>query len=475
MKSLRIGGKLRRLRQEQRLSQAQMASELGISPSYLNLIESNQRPVTVTVLLKLAERFQVDLASLGGEADERMQTDLMEALSDPLFEAADVKASDVRELVAQLPAMGRAFVTLYNAYRRGPQPTLLEDGGPDGESASGAIPSEEVSEFIQRRSNYFPQLEEAADLLWVENGLALFTLQQDLVKVLNTRYAVDVEIVDADRMPGLLRQYNPLNRRLLLSELLPLPSRTFQLAHQIAFLGFRRDIETIAFGGKFTSPESEKLAASALANYFAAAVMAPYSRFLEAARATRYDLSILQKRFGLSFEQVCHRLTTLRGPGAEGIPFHLIRVDSAGNISKRFSASGIQIARFGAACPRWNVYDAFATPGMLRVQLSRMPDGQEFFCVARTVTPAGRAIVRGGLPQRSGMLAIGLGCALNYAREMVYADGLNIDDPQIITPIGVSCRTCSRADCSDRAMPALSQRLTLDENKRGLSTYSVAG
>jgi predicted transcriptional regulator/transcriptional regulator with XRE-family HTH domain len=475
MKSLRIGGKLRRLRQEKRLSQAQMAAELAISPSYLNLIESNQRPVTVTVLLRLAEKFQIDLASLGGEPDDRLQTDLMEALSDPIFEAADIKASDVKELVAQLPALGAAFTTLYNAYRRGPQPTPLEDGGPDGESASGAIPSEEVSEFIQRRSNYFPQLEEAADLLWVENGLALFTLQQDLVKVLNTRYAVDVEIVDADRMPGLLRQYNPLNRRLLLSELLPLSSRTFQLAHQIAFLGFRRDIETIVFGGKFTSPDSEKLAASALANYFAAAVMAPYPRFLEAARATRYDLSILQRRFGLSFEQVCHRLTTLRGPGAEGVPFHLIRVDGAGNISKRFSASGIQIARFGAACPRWNVYDAFATPGMLRVQVSKMPDNSAFFCVARTLTPAGRAVVRGGLPQRAGTLAIGLGCALSHAREIVYADGLNLDDPQIVTPIGVSCRTCPRNDCSDRAMPALAQRLALDENKRGLSTYSVAG
>lgn len=474
MKSLRIGGRVRRLRQDKRLSQSQMAAELGISPSYLNLIESNQRPVTVTVLLRLAEKFQIDLAALGGEDDERLQGDLMEALSDPVFEAADVKASDVRELVTALPAMGKAFLALYDAYRRGPSPNLPAGADPDAEPV-GAIPSEEVTEFLQRRGNYFPELEEAADLLWVENGLALFTLQQDLVKVLNTRYAVDVEIVDAERMPGLLRQYNPLNRRLLLSELLPLPSRTFQLAHQIAFLGFRRDIETVVFGGKFTSPEADKLAASALANYFAAAVMAPYSRFFEAARATRYDLGILQKRFGLSFEQVCHRLTTLRGPGAEGIPFHLIRVDSAGNISKRFSSSGIQIARFGAACPRWNVYDAFATPGMLRVQVSRMPDGQSFFCVARTVSPAGRAVMRGGLPQRVGMLSIGLGCSLSHAREMVYADGLNLDDPQIITPIGVSCRACPRTDCSDRAVPALAQRLVIDENTRGLSTYSVAG
>jgi predicted transcriptional regulator/transcriptional regulator with XRE-family HTH domain len=475
MKAIRIGGKLRRLRQEQRLSQAQMAVELGISPSYLNLIESNQRPVTVTVLLKLAERFQIDLAALGGESDERLHSDLMEALSDPVFEAADVKASDVKELVAQLPAMGRAFVALYQAYRHGGSGDAGFGDDPDAESLSSALPSEEVTEFIQRRRNHFPELEAAAENLWLENGLALFTLQQDLVKVLNARFAVDVEIAPADAMQGLLRHYNPLARRLLLSELLPLSSRTFQLAHQIGFLGYRKEIEQAVSGGKSSSPEADALAASALANYFAGAVMAPYDRFYEAARATRYDLDTLQRRFGLSFEQVCHRLTTLQRPGKEGIPFHLIRVDIAGNISKRFSLSGIHIARFGAACPRWNVYDAFATPGMLRVQVSRMPDGGAFFCVARTVRPAGRAVVRGGLPQRAGTLAIGLGTALNHGREIVYADGLNLDDPQIVTPIGVSCRTCPRTDCSDRAMPALAQRLVIDENKRGLSTYSVTG
>lgn len=475
MKSLRIGGKIRRLRQERRLSQAQMATELAISPSYLNLIESNQRPVTVPVLLRLAEKFQVDLASLGGEGDEQLQTDLMEALSDPVFEAADVKASDVKELVAQLPAMGRAFLGLYQAYRRGGAGDSRFGDEADGDGGIHALPSEEVTEFLQRRRNHFAELEEAAEQLWQENGLALLTLQQDLVKVLNMRFAVDVEIASVDAMQGLLRHYNPLTRRLMLSELLPLPSRTFQLAHQIAFLGYRKEIDQAVSGGKSSSPEADALAASALANYFAAAVMAPYDRFLEAARSTRYAIDILQHRFGLSFEQVCHRLTTLQRPGNEGIPFHLIRVDIAGNISKRFSLSGIQIARFGAACPRWNVYDAFATPGMLRVQVSKMPDGASFFCVARTLTPAGRSFVRGGMPQRAGTLAIGLGTAISHAREIVYADGLNLDDPQVVTPIGVSCRICPRTDCADRAMPALAQRLSIDENKRGLSTYSMGG
>jgi len=471
MRAARIGGKLRRLRQDHRFTQAQMAAELNISPSYLNLLESNQRPVTVNVLLRLAERFQVDLRTLGGDDDARLTSDLMEVLADPLFEGQDVKASDVRDLVSTLPSVGRALVTLYHAYQRGGAAQIADSDDMEGEGQPAALPSEEVTDFLQRRGNHFPELEDCAETLWVENGLALLTLQQDLVKVLNQRFAVDVDIAPAASMQGLLRNYNPLTRRLVLSELLPIASRTFQLAHQIAFLGFRREIETIISGGKFSTAEADSLARSALANYFAGAVMAPYGRFLEAARSTRYDLDILQNRFGISFEQACHRLTTLRRPGSEGIPFHLIRVDIAGNISKRFSASGIHIARFGAACPRWNVYDAFATPGMLRVQVSAMPEGQSFFCVARTISTAGRQISRGGLPNRVGQLAIGLGCAVVHARDIIYADGLNLDDPQIVTPIGVSCRTCPRIDCADRAMPSRAQKLEIDENRRGMSTY----
>jgi len=468
----RIGGRLRRLRQDKKLTQAQMAVALGISPSYLNLLESNQRPVTVNVLLRLADKFQMDLAALVGEDEERLASDLMEALSDPLFDGQDLKASDARDLAANLPAVARALLSVYQAYRRGtpaPEPAdALEI-----ETPFAGAPSEEVSEFLQARLNHFPPLEEAAEGLWLEHGLALLSLQQDLVKALAQRYAVDVEIAPAEAMPGLLRHYNPMNRRLMLSEMLPGPSRTFQLAHQIAFLGARREIEALVSGGKFTSAEADALARSALANYFAGAVMAPYARFHAAARAARYDVDVLRNRFGLSFEQTCHRLTTLRRPGQEGVPFHLTRVDIAGNISKRFSASGIHIARFGAACPRWNVYDAFATPGMLRVQVSQMPDGERYFCIAKTIeAPAVQP--RGGLLHRTSKLAIGLGCHVSHARELVYSDGVPLDDAALTTPIGVSCRSCPRTNCSDRAMPALAQRLEIDENKRGLSTYATS-
>ena len=253
-----------------------------------------------------------------------------------------MKTSDVRDLVSGLPAVAHAVVDLYEAFRRRVSVlgSNVEAGEDASESGAAGLPSEEITEFLQRRLNHFPQLEEAAEALWVEHGLSLHTLHQDLIKLLSQRFAVDVEIAPSDRMRGELRRYNPLNRRLELSEMLALPSRTFQLAHQLAFLALRSEIEAIVSAGKFLTPEADALARSALANYFAAALLMPYGRFLAAARQTRYDINVLQHRFDVSFEQVCHRLTTLRRPGDEGVPFHLIRVDIAGNISKRFSASG---------------------------------------------------------------------------------------------------------------------------------------
>jgi predicted transcriptional regulator/DNA-binding XRE family transcriptional regulator len=472
-KEARLGGKLRRLRQERKLSQATMAEQLGISASYLNLLEHNQRPVTVPVLLKLAQRFSIDVQSLTAEDDSRLVSELMEAFADPLFDADDIKVGDLTDLVAASPNLGQALLTLYRAYRGGRSngAPSQEPTAADGE-VQAALPSEEVSDFIQQRRNHFKELESAAETLWREHALDIDNLPRQLVDILAQRFAVEVVIRPAGQMDATLREYNPITRQLFLSELLPPSSRTFQLAYQIGNLGWRREIDLLASPGKFTSQAADKLARSALANYFAAAVLMPYEHFLEAARRTRYDVEILQLRFSASFEQVCHRLTTLRRAGAEGVPFHLLRVDIAGNISKRFSASGIRIPRFGGACPRWNVYDAFATPGMLRVQVSRMPDGASFFCIARTLDAVGRPSGRSALTRRVGRMAIGLGCPIAFAGELAYADGLVLDDPLTVTPIGVSCSVCERLDCIDRAMPSLHHKLEFDENRRGVSAYA---
>ena len=477
---IKLGGRLRRLRQERRLSQVQMAEQLGISPSYLNLLEHSQRPVTVPVLLKLAQRFAVDLQQFSTDDDERLVSDLMEAFADPIFDGQSIKAMELKELVGASPNLGRAVLALYRAYRGGPlasRAPAVPDDALDGElvETPAGMPSEEVADFFQQRRNHFPELEAAAESLWRDHVLVRDNLNHGLADLLARRFAVDVALLPETAMNGALREYNPLSRRLALSEMLPPSGRAFQLAHQIALLGWRPQIDRLTAGCKFTTVEADMLARVALANYFAGAVLMPYERLLEAARATRYDLGVLQHRFGVGFEQLCHRLTTLSRPGAEGVPFHLVRVDIAGNISKRFSGSGIRIARFGAACPRWNVYDAFATPGLIRVQVSRMPDGAAFFCLARTVDPIGRPGARGGLSARVSRLAIGLGCAIGHAREIVYADGLALDDANLMTPIGVSCAVCERLDCVDRAMPSLHHKLEVDENRRGVSAYARPG
>jgi predicted transcriptional regulator/DNA-binding XRE family transcriptional regulator len=478
MVQTRLGAKLRRLRAEHKLTQAQMAQRLEISPAYLNLLEHNQRPMTASVLLKLAQRFSLDISSFNQDDEPRLLSDVMEALSDPLFDVHGIKASDVKDLVTASPAIGRAILTIYHA-ARGTQTTAagrersdtIDAAAGEISSIATGMPSEEVSDFLQVNNNYFHSLELAAESLWADHELSLEHLYEGLVRTLSTRFAVDVTLLPSDVMGDTLREYRPLQRQLRISEMLPVPSRVFQLACQIALLGWGDTLTALTARGKFTTGESDLLTRTALANYFAAAVMMPYARFLEAARSTRHELDVLQHRFGASFEQVCHRLTTLRRPNVEGVPFHLIRVDVAGNISKRFSGSGIQMARFGAACPRWNVYDAFATPGMLRVQVSQTPDGSCYFCVAKTISPIGRQTRFHPYGARTTRLAIGLGAPLSHARDIIYADGLNLDDPKIVTPIGVSCRICERTNCAERSMPSRNYQLKIDENRRGLSAY----
>jgi predicted transcriptional regulator len=226
-------------------------------------------------------------------------------------------------------------------------------------------------------------------------------------------------------------------------------------------------MDQIAQDPRLTTDESRALSKVALANYFAGAVLMPYAPFLEAAKQERYDIDVLGRRFRVGFEQVCHRLTTLRRPGAEGVPFHMMRIDVAGNISKRFSASGIRFARFSGACPRWNVFAAFLTPGMIRIQVSRMPDGNVFFCMARTIQKDS-----GGYHAQHPVQAIGLGCRVEYARELVYSDGIDVNAVDTCVPVGVSCRVCERTDCEQRALPSLRVPLRVDQNVRGVSLYA---
>ncbi len=469
-----LGPKVRRLRRDRGLTQAQMAEQLGISPSYLNLIEHNQRPVTVPLLLKLGQSFGVDLQAFAEDEESRLVAGLREVFADPLFDGSDIKNQDFRELAAVAPTLGQAVVALYRAFRttREDLQTLAErvaDRDKLHLVQNVSFPQEEVRDLFQANANHFAELEAAAEALWSEERLEKGDLYRGLVDCLQNSHSVRVRLLPSDVMGYAVRRFDRHGRRVLLSEMLAPSGRNFQLACQIALLRHRDLLNGIVEGAQLSGDETRRLARIGLANYFAAAVLMPYDRFLEAAKQVRYDIEILRRRFDASFEQVCQRLTTLHRPGAKGVPFFLMRVDSAGNVSKRFSGAGFHLARFGGGCPRWIVYEAFRTPGKIHSQIARMPDGTTYFSIARTVVKAG-----GGFRSPPQQFAIALGCDVQHASQITYADGFDLETTDAATPIGVNCRLCPRLDCSQRAFPPLNHRLIVDENLRGLSPYLFA-
>jgi hypothetical protein len=367
-------------------------------------------------------------------------------------------------------------LSLYRAYTAAREmaddlSSRLTDGESAGTFDRSQIPSEEVGDLIQRQMNYFPDLEDGADALWKRARLVVDDLYSGLVRHLDREHGVRVEIARTTRTESdhdVLRRFEPERRVLTLSELLPTRSRTFQVAYQIGMLEQRLTLDHLTSDPLLTSDAARSLARVALGNYYAGAVLMPYETFLAAARQQRYDIEVLGRRFRVGFEQVCHRLTTLRRPGAEGVPFHMIRIDVGGNISKRFSASGIRIARYSGACPKWNIFAAFQTPGMIRIQVSRVTSGGVFFCLARTIQKDS-----GGYHHQQPVMAVGLGCPIEHARELVYSDGVDLMNPDICIPIGTTCRTCERTDCEQRAVPSIKAPLVVDENIRGSSLYAT--
>ncbi|MCB9543680.1 MAG: short-chain fatty acyl-CoA regulator family protein [bacterium] len=499
----RLGTKVRALRRREKLTQAAFAERLGISPSYLALIEGGRRPLTAPLLIKLASAFEVDLAGFAAEDDARVTADLLDAFADPVFDPHALHAADVREMVAAAPDVARAVSTMHRQWRAAQEQTralaeafalvaetrvelprlrLVEphetaedddDATDDGAARlalSSALPAEEVSDALQRADNHFPALEAAAERLRAELDGGESDLCGALVRRLEAA-GVGVSVEPFDAMAGALRRFDSGPRRLRLSERLPRASLTFQLAHQAGLLLAADALDAIVADAGFASATARTLYRVALANYFAGAVLMPYDATLDAAIARRYDVELLMHRFGASFEQVAHRLTTLRRPHAAGVPLHFIRVDIAGNISKRFSGSGIRFARIAGACPRWNVHAAFLTPGRIRTQVSEMPDKRRYFCIARTVERGGA-----GWSAPRTTLAVGLGARLEDAGALVYAEGVDLERAAAAAvPVGITCRLCPRMDCAQRAMPPLHAPLRVDPDVRGLSFYATPG
>ena len=465
------GGRIKRLRRDLGLTQAAMAEELGVSASYLNLIEANQRPVSAQLLLKLAEVYDADLRMLGGEEGARALGDLKEVFSDPILEGVALSRQDMADLAEAVPNAAQAILTLYRAFRRAQDDSAVLAERLAGEeervhNIAVGFPVDEVRNLLHEHRNYFRSLDERAEALYAETSIGSDENLGPLRDRLLAKHGIQVRILPLSVMGPVLRRFDRHRRQLQISELVDHAGRAFQAAYQIGLFEAGEELGRIVGEAGLSSEEARKLARVTLANYFAGALLMPYGRFLAAAQELRYDIGILSRRFGTSFEQVCHRLTTLQRPSARGIPFFMIRIDNAGNVSKRFSAGGFHFAQYGGTCPRWNLHDAFRVPGKLYTQMVEMPDGTDYFSIARTV---GRTGSGQDLDHR---FAVGLGCEISYAKDIAYADGYDLADKRQITPIGPTCRLCERVDCALRAHPPLSRRIAINEAERTIAPFA---
>ena len=466
---LKIGPKIKAFRRQLGLQANKLAQDLSISPSYLNLIEGGKRKIDGDLLLKICEKLNIELSQLTSKTDINLENTLSEILDDKLFEDLDILGPEVKDLVGTNPKIGKAIVRLGDILKKKDHEMINKIETISGkivDNRKNSFPGEVISDFLQENKNYFPKLEEFANKVFEKVQKNNRTRYIALCDYLKSEYDITVRDVIPEEDKPFSKIYKKNKKELLLSDYSSLETKKLHAAAQISQEGAEKEIEEYLSNFTFPSEESKKLTKIALLNYCGAAILMPYKPFHAECKKLKYDLELLQNTFATSFEQVAHRVTCLQDPKLPGIPFHFLRVDMAGNISKRFSLSGIEIPRYGGACPRWNVYSALTRPGVIQAAVSKMSNGEKYVCIARTVE---KGIGRFG--QSKSVLSIGLGCQAKYAKDFVYTENLNINDKSTEIPIGVSCRTCDRLDCSQRAFPPLHKKFDVDINSRGVSVY----
>ena len=463
-----VGSRVRQLRSERGFSQAALAQILEISPSYLNQIEHDVRPLTVAVLLRITEVFGVDATFFAPQDDTRLVAELREVTFDRDLDV-DIAPTEVAEMVSAHPAIARAMVNLHRRYRitTAQLAAATEDRFNDG-SGSGSItmPHEEVRDYFYQRQNYLHELDSAAEDLTTRMRMHRGDLAGELSRRLTEVHGVHI-IRRIDLGDRVLHRYRPETKTLEISNHLSTGQQVFRMAAELAYLEVGDLIDSMVTDGKFTSDESRTLARLGLANYFAAAAVLPYRQFHDVSENFRYDIERLSAFYQVSYETIGHRLSTLQRPSMRGVPFSFVRVDKAGNMSKRQSATGFHFSSAGGTCPLWNVYETFTNPGKILVQIAQMPDGRNYLWVARTVE---RRASRYGQPGKT--FAIGLGCEVRQANRLVYSKGLDLSSDNA-TPIGSGCRVCERDNCPQRAFPALGRALDIDEHRSTVSPYLV--
>ena len=454
---LYAGHAVRRIRRANGLTQANMAEALGVSPSYLNLIERNQRPLTAALLLKLAERYDFDPRTLTGATPGGGVEAIRRRLTDPMFADLNIDRSQVEEWIAASPDAAEAFARAFDR--------MSGAGGVAATLETEAIAA--VRREIERWRNHFADLDVQAETLSDELRIASNDLYAAITERLRVKHQLSIRILPVDVMPDRLRRLDLHARQLQISELLDSASRTFAAAFQLAQIEAKPEIDSLVSGATFTDRAGERLYRRHLTSYFAAAVMMPYARFLRACESTGYDIILLQRRFGAGFEQVAHRLTTLQRVGHRGLPFFMLRLDHAGHSSKRFAgASGSPLVESDRRCPLWNVHNAFDRPGQLIPHLVELEDPTRWFTLSRTVQP--QAGMSGAV---NAEFAICLGLEAKLAAPLAAARGMELTTGAA-TPIGLGCPACTRPECPQRSAPPAGRVMVFNERERGMSPFA---
>ncbi|HEX2531726.1 MAG TPA: short-chain fatty acyl-CoA regulator family protein [Burkholderiaceae bacterium] len=510
-----IGFKVRDRRKALGITQANLSARLGISASYLNLIENNKRNIGGKLLKKIADELDMTVDLFDGAAERRLVSDLTELSGEAILSPLPLDRTDVGDFAGQYPQWARALVMLHRAYHdRNEAVTALSDRLNQDPFLGDAIhsmltnvaairssseilesirelepqqrqrflsiiaaessrlsdvaqalaaffdrahastrsvtPVEEVDDFLQEHENYFPALEQAADTIRTAAGLAPGRVESAMIDYLERRHALRIVTVPAlDQAaagPQNYVQFDAEQRLLAILDTAAPATRRFELAKMVARLDCAELIETeVSRSSLLTTPAALRRAERALSAYFAGAVLLPYDAFQQSAVAARYDIDYLCHRFGASFEQVCHRLVTLRKPGMEGVRFGFMRSDPAGYVTKRFPLPYMPLPRYGNACPLWAVYQAFQTPGTMVRQLAEFPTGERYFFLARAIEKQQPSF---SAPKH--LISIMLICESLHADQIVYSDGLDLSSTAPAVPVGLTCRLCVRRDCAAR-------------------------
>jgi predicted transcriptional regulator/DNA-binding XRE family transcriptional regulator len=466
MRKTLIGPRLRQLRREHKQTQAEMAKALGVSTAYVNLLENNQRSLSVKMLLALSDAYGVDWRDLIKDESSTLLTDLRNAVQDPIFGGSAPDLQELRAAIDHAPRVVGHFLKLYSSHRSALEKMMRLGSERMPDNLLASAPETIIHDFFRDHANYFDELEQEAEKLRAAEPCDADDVYAMLKARLRNVHGIEVHTAPMEDMSQALRIYDEAESVVHLSEALDHQNRVFQLAHVLCLVELTELLESLTAGSNIRSESGLARCHVELANYFAAAFLMPYEPFHEAAERSNYDVDRIAATFGVSFEQVCHRLTTLQREGARGVPFFFLRVDKAGNVTKRFNATSFNLAEYGGACPVWNIHTSFRTPGVIVPQFVELPDGERFFTISRTTD---RPVFSRDSQDRR--LALSLGCELEHAHRLGYSAPFNIADDGLFSPIGINCHLCPRQACSQRAHQPLFTELPIDTKRRGNTRY----